>query len=134
MQKLFFRLFTLMIFVSLSCVESYSATPKGAIIEVKESSHNFGRVSRHSDNLSHTFKLYNHGTSPLVITDVTTTCTCLKAKYSKRPLMPKDSMEMKIIYDIKRKEVGTFSKIVKIYSNATNAPFEVITINGESVE
>ncbi len=106
---------------------------QGAIIEMDSVSHNFGEVSRKGADIVHTFTARNIGTSPLVITEVSTTCTCIKAKYPKRPIPPQESGEITVRYEVQRKEVGRFYKVLKVLSNATNSD-QVLTISGISVE
>ncbi|MFI3301889.1 MAG: DUF1573 domain-containing protein [Rikenellaceae bacterium] len=106
---------------------------QGAIIEADSATHNFGRVTRKGADVEHTFTIRNSGTTPLVITEASTTCTCIKVKYPKRPIPPQGSAEVNVRYEVQRKEVGPFHKIIKILSNSSNGD-QMLTIHGISVE
>ncbi len=126
-----FALTIFMLLVSLCAFSEESA--RGAVIEMDTTSYDFGRVSRRGGTLSHTFTLRNVGRDALVITDVTTTCTCLKAKHPRRPIAPNAEAEIEVKYDLQRKEVGAFHKVIKIISNSTNGN-QLLTIHGFSEE
>ncbi len=111
-----------------------SAQPyKGAHIKMDVTEHNFGDVARRGGDLHYTFELENDGTTPLVITRIITSCSCLKSSYSKRPIAPGEKSTIKITYEIHKKEPGTFSKIIQVYSNSVDGR-QIITIQGNSVD
>ncbi len=123
-QLLLTAIFTLIGFMSFA---------QGAIIEMDSVAHDFGRVSRRGADVEHTFTVRNTGTTPLVITEASTTCTCIKVKYHKRPIPPQGSSTLSVRYEVQRKEVGPFYKIIKILSNSTNGD-QILTIHGISVD
>ncbi len=121
------RLFLIICFVALSSV----GFAQGALIEMDSVSHNFGRVSRRGSDLRHTFVARNVGTQALVITEVTTTCTCLKARFSKAPIPVGGESKIEIKYELQRKDIGAFHKVIKIQSNSTGGT-QLLTIHGNS--
>ncbi len=129
MRAIVLTLLMLLVTLPAICEESRH----GAVIEMDSTSHNFGRVSRRGGTLSHTFTLRNVGSEALIITDVTTTCTCLKAKYPKRPIAPNTEANIEVRYELQRKEVGAFHKVIKIISNSINGN-QLLTIHGFSKE
>lgn len=114
------------------CVGAFASkpTPSGALIKIDSVSHDFGRVSRKGNALSHTFIATNIGSAPLVITEGSTTCSCIKVKHPKRPIAPQESASIEVKYELERKEVGTFHKVIKIFSNSTDGGCQVLTIHG----
>ena len=75
----------------------------------------------------------NDGTVPLVVTRVITSCSCLKASYSKRPVAPGESGTISIIYEPHKSEPGVFNKVIQIYSNSVDGR-DVITVQGNSID
>ncbi len=67
-----------------------AADEKGAHLRLEGTSWDFGDVPRRRD-LVHEFRFVNDGTAPLVLLRVVTSCSCLKASFSKRPVAPADS-------------------------------------------
>lgn len=79
-------------------------------------SHNFGNISDKRD-ATHTFKFRNAGKRPLIITQATASCGCTVPSFSKEPIKPGDTSEIKIIFHTTDRS-GTFSKTIYIVSNA----------------
>ena len=50
-----------------------------------------------TDTREHVFKLVNTGNKPLVIYDVVTSCGCTKAEYSKAPVRPGETLDLKVM-------------------------------------
>lgn len=108
-------------------------TASGARLELHEKTHHFGDVPRRGDDLVHEFRFTNVGTTPLVLTRVVTSCSCLKAHFSKRPVAPNEEGTIRIVYEPKKSEAGVFNKVIQIYSNDPSGR-EVITVQGNSLE
>ena len=70
---------------------------------------------------------------PLVVTRVFTSCSCLKASYSKRPIPPGGTGVIRITYEPYKSEPGTFYKVIQVYSNSTEGR-TVITVQGSSYD
>ena len=69
------------------------------------------------------FVLTNIGTQVLVIQDVTTSCGCTKVEYSKEPVRPSGTLELKVIYEAEQAE--HFNKAITVYCNADNSPLRL---------
>ena len=76
-----------------------AARKEGALLRFTESVYDFGRVPRRGGDLAHDFVFVNEGTVPLVVTRVFTSCSCLKASYSKRPVAPGGEGVIRITYE-----------------------------------
>ena len=100
---------------------------EGAHLHMEVASHDFGDVPRKGGDLVREFTFTNDGTVPLVVTRVISSCSCLKASYSKRPVAPGESGTISIIY-----EPG-FNKVIQIYSNSVDGR-DVITVQGNSID
>ncbi|MFL5730239.1 MAG: DUF1573 domain-containing protein [Cytophagaceae bacterium] len=98
-----------------------SEGPKsGPIITFTESAHDFGDIIQ-GDSVTHVFKFKNSGSTPLIISEVITTCGCTAPTWTKDPVMPGKSGEILITYRSAGKQ-GLQNKIITILSNATNTP------------
>lgn len=77
------------------------------------------------------FKFKNEGTVPLVLSNVKASCGCTTPSWTKDPVLPNTTGEIKVKYDTKR--VGNFSKTITVTSNA-ETPTVVLKITGEVKE
>ena len=69
------------------------------------------------------FMLTNTEKSLFVIQDIITSCGCTKVEYSKEPIRPGETLEVKVIYEAE--ETGHFDKVVMVYCNAKNSPISL---------
>ena len=69
------------------------------------------------------FILTNTGKGLLVIQDIVTSCGCTKVEYSKEPVRPGETLEVKVIYEAEQAE--HFNKTVTVYCNAENSPLRL---------
>ncbi len=127
MKKIIFTmLFSLCLGVAVA-----ESPRRGALIKMDTTTHNFGHVSRRAGELTHTFILRNIGDEALVITEVNTTCTCLKVKFSKTPIPPRAETNIVVKYEPQRKDTGVFHRVIKLISNSIDGA-QLITIHGIS--
>ena len=73
--------------------------------------------------------LTNTGSNLLVIQDIITSCGCTKVEYSKEPVPPGGTLEVKVIYEAERAE--HFNKTVIVYCNVRNSPLR-LTVKGSA--
>ncbi len=73
----------------------------------------------------------NTGDKPLIISSIYTSCGCTEVDYPKEPFLPGKSGTLKISYSATEGE-GFFSKIITVYTNASNKK-EDIKIEGAVV-
>ena len=64
------------------------------------------------------FVFQNTGKTPLVLTHVKSTCGCTIPKWPSEPIKAGEQGIIRVSYDTQR--VGTFTKSVYVYSNASN--------------
>jgi len=87
----------------------------------------YGSIPQHADGVK-IFKFTNTGATPIVITQVKTSCGCTVPTYSKEPVVAGATGEIQIKYATDR--LGVFTKTITIVSNASE-PNKVIKIKGE---
>lgn len=69
------------------------------------------------------FVLTNTGKELMVVYDVITSCGCTKVEYSRQPVRPGETLELKVIYEAD--EAGHFNKTITVYCNAKNSPLRL---------
>ena len=75
-----------------------------------------------------TFKLTNTGESPLFIKHVESSCGCTVPEWTKKPVKPGSTVEIKVTYDAEYP--GRFIKQIRVLCNAGNGVVE-LRIKGE---
>lgn len=91
------------------------AQPK-IVFDSKE--HDFGTFEEETGPVTHIFKFVNQGNEPLMVTNVRTTCGCTASQYTREPIAPNDSGEIKVTYNPKGRP-GRFSKPIYVTTNAS---------------
>ena len=87
-------------------------------ITFDEKEHDFGTFEEETGRVTHVFRFVNSGNEPLVVTNVRTTCGCTASQYTREPIAPNDSGEIKVTYNPKGRP-GRFSKPVYVTTNAS---------------
>lgn len=120
---------------------SVSAQSRKAAMELKQGaqltfiddvSYDFGEVERKGGDLIKVFRFVNDGDSPLVIKKVAKSCSCITADFSRKPVKPNETGEIRLKYEPHKAEAGAFHKVVQIYTNTAEGE-HLITIQGKSV-
>ncbi len=104
----------------------------GALLYSKDTAHNFGVVNRREGDIKHIFTIENRGDEPLIITRVVSSCSCMKGSISRRPILPGESRELKVTYELKKMPPGTFSKSVVLHSTSRDIGQMRFTLSGRS--
>ncbi|MGB0521906.1 MAG: DUF1573 domain-containing protein [Flammeovirgaceae bacterium] len=123
MKKLFFVLFLGLFATTTFAQDSESGNEKQATITFEESSHDFGDITQ-GDQVQYVFKFNNTGTAPLVLTNVATTCGCTAPTWPREAILPGEAGEILIKFNSAGK-MGNQTKVITIYSNASNNPARV---------
>lgn len=82
-----------------------------------------------SEKQERCFVLTNAGKGLLVILDIVTSCGCTKVEYSKEPVRPGGTLEVKVIYEAEKAE--HFSKTITVYCNTEDSPLR-LTVKGNA--
>ncbi|WP_374330580.1 DUF1573 domain-containing protein [Soonwooa sp.] len=88
----------------------------------------YGKVSAGSDGHRY-FTVKNTGDKPLILTEVKPACGCTTPEWSKDPILPGKSAQIKVGYNTNL--IGAFSKPIEVFSNDPKNPRSVLTIKGE---
>ena len=107
--------------------DATAETINGPKINFAKSKHNFGEVNQ-GEKVQYDFLYTNTGSTPLVISDVKTTCGCTAPNWSREALAPGDSARLKVVFSSVGKR-GMQNKVITVYSNAVNNP-ERVTLTG----
>ncbi len=122
-------LFCIAVFVI--SISSYAQ--KGAKIEFKTDTIDYGTVTKEEDNGLRVFEFTNTGDADLIITDVKSTCGCTVPSKPKDPIKPGKTGTIEVKYNM---NPGPIRKTITVTSNAVNVPDGVVAlkIKGEVVQ
>ena len=95
-----------------------------------DESHDFGQIAQ-NEPVTHIFTLTNSGNEPLIIESVKPACGCTVADYSKEPIAPGKTGEVKAEFNAKK--VGKFTKTLTVTAN-TEPRVQRLTFKGEVLE
>lgn len=116
MKRLSFILYSL--FFCAACMVAQN----GARISADELTYNFGTIAEVDGLASHTFEIKNTGDGPLVITRVTASCGCTQPEWTKQPIAPGKTGNVKVTYNPKGRP-GPFYKTISIFSNGKKGSY-----------
>lgn len=94
------------------------ASAQQAEITFDKTTHDFGTFSEKNPKVSAVFKFTNTGDAPLIIHQAVASCGCTVPSYTKEPIKPGESGEIKVEYNGTGKAEGHFKKSITIRSNA----------------
>ncbi|MDR1645297.1 MAG: DUF1573 domain-containing protein [Tannerellaceae bacterium] len=103
----------------LLLISSFTYAQKGAVISSDMQTYDFGIIAEADGLATHKFTIKNTGATPLVINRITASCGCTQPEWSKAPIAPGATGEVKISYNPKGR-LGPFYKSIAIHSNARN--------------
>ena len=125
------RLLISVLMLVMAVLPSKAQVKEGAHLKFEQMEYDFGEVSRRGENRSCVFRFVNDGTEPLVIISATTTCSCLKAEFSRKPIAVGEGGEVKLTVESKKVDKGIFHRVVQIRSTSVGGT-EILTIKGIS--
>ena len=100
---------------------------KIAKINFKKTVIDYGVIEKGSNGIRD-FEFTNDGNSPLIITNVKSTCGCTIPKKPNKPILPGESEKIQVKYDTNR--IGFIRKSIIVSSNAEN-PTVILKITGK---
>ncbi len=92
-----------------------------------ETEYDFG-VLAYKKPAQHRFAVKKSGASPLIISNVETSCGCTVPEWTKKPIKPGKEGEINITYE--SDFPGVFRKTITVFYNGTNSP-DTLLIKGE---
>src|SRR5271163_2420212 len=81
------------------------------VLELKETAHNFGKIPQGRPAI-YAFQITNTGSEELKLTNVHASCGCTTPEWSKEPIAPGASSEIRVGYNAYAE--GSFNKVVTI--------------------
>ena len=94
--------------------------PPGPYIQFSEMSYDFGDIQQ-GDRVEYTFNFTNTGDTPIIISNVQTTCGCTASSWPREPIAPGESSKIDVSFNSAGK-IGHQNKVITIISNASNNP------------
>ncbi len=98
------------------------------VVEFDKTVHDFGDISIKSGKHSHTFNFKNAGKMPVVIQTVISSCGCTVPEWTKSPVMPGKSGEIKVTF-LNDQGPYPFDKSLTVYLTGLNKPI-VLRLKG----
>lgn len=86
------------------------------VLVFEQTKHDFGLVVQ-SEKISYKFICTNTGGSNAVISNVSSTCGCAVADWTKSPIKPGEKGEVDVVFNSTGKPSGFISKTVKVLAN-----------------
>jgi len=129
MKKLFVTLFALASFAFVSHAQTAAPVDSTKMPEITFDKvvNDFGKLP-YSGNGATKFTFKNTGKTPLILSNVQSSCGCTVPEWPKEPVAPGESKVINVTYNTTR--VGGFTKQITVYSNAKNGTV-YLTIKGE---
>ena len=93
-----------------------------AVIRFKGQEYDFGTISL-KEEVYYGFEFSNPGKTPLVISNVKSSCGCTIPEWPRKPVKPGAKGEIKVAYDAA--SPGVFHKTITVYFNGKNSPVEL---------
>lgn len=90
---------------------------KQAEIKFNELTHNFGKFPESSPVVTYVFTYTNVGNAPLVINQAMASCGCTVPEYTKQPVAPGKTGQLKVTYNGEGKFPGHFKKSITVRTN-----------------
>jgi len=100
--------------------------PKVDVLQLKETTHNFGKIPQ-GRPATYTFEIINTSSEPLRLENVQASCGCTTPEWSKEPIAPGATANIKVGYNAYAE--GVFNKTVTIFYKDHQT--KAITISGE---
>ncbi|RWX01683.1 DUF1573 domain-containing protein [Flavobacterium cerinum] len=119
--------------IAMLVISTTSFAQKGANLELKSDTVDYGTVTKEDDNGLRVFEFKNTGDAPLIIKEVKSTCGCTVPSWPKDPIAPGKSGKIEVKYNM---GLGPIRKTITVQSNAVNYPDGVVPLKlkGEVVK
>ena len=105
------------VFMFILFVASVCSANAQAEIKFDKLTHNFGKFPESSPKVTCVFTFTNVGDQPLVINQAVASCGCTVPEYTKAPIKPGESGQIKVTYNGAGKFPGHFKKSITVRTN-----------------
>ena len=99
-----------------------------AIAKFDKLSHDFGEIERGTEAVA-IFTITNQGQAPLVVENVKVSCGCTIVKWNSEPVMPQDTIQIKVSYN--SNIVGEIKRSVVVKTNDHKQKRTLLLITGD---
>lgn len=123
MKKIALSLLMMLLVVAAYAQDQETAKVTGPQITFEESEYNFGDIKQ-GEEVEHVFTFKNTGKVPLVLSNVRTTCGCTASEWTKQPVAPGKTGQVKVTFNSAGK-MGVQNKAITVISNAINAQVQI---------
>lgn len=121
------KIFISLLFISIVVASAYSQKEINTNQDTKDipeiyfenTTHDYGNIEYSSDGLCE-FVFKNTGKEPLLLTNVKASCGCTTPTWPKEPI--KKGKKGTIVVKYNTKITGSFTKTIRVYSNAKTSP------------
>lgn len=96
---------------------TYASAQKQAEITFETTNYNFGTFSENNPKVSCVFKFTNTGDDMLIIHQAVASCGCTVPNYTKEPIKPGGTGEIKVEYNGAGRAPGHFKKSITVRTN-----------------
>lgn len=111
----------LIIFIFFAHIAQAQDAPK---ITFLQNEYDFGDIKQ-GDEVEYTFTFQNIGKTPLVLSNVVTTCGCTATKWPRDPIPAGAKAQLTAKFNSAGKS-GIQNKVITIFSNASNAQERIV--------
>ncbi len=119
-------LFSAILLIALSLNGKAQTADSTLVINFESTVHDYGTIEQGGDG-TYEFKFTNDGKSPLILSNVRSSCGCTVPSWTKEPVAPGKNGSIKVVYNTH--SVGNFNKTITVSSNAKNSEV-VLQIKG----
>ena len=126
-----FLLVALLVTLAVAPIVARERKERGARLQFDNACYDFGTVERRGENLVCEFSFENVGNEPLVMLSVTTSCSCLRADYSRKPVHPGERGVVRMTLETNKVERGVFHRVVQVRSNSIDGD-NILTVQGRA--
>lgn len=111
----------------LALISPFLALAEQRVLYFEQPKYDFGVIAEDGGVVEHTFVGRNATDSPIVILDISAGCSCTKAQYSRKPIMPGAECSVTVTFNPLNQPEGVFYKKAVIMTPKGNVP---LTISG----
>ncbi|MDR2495633.1 MAG: DUF1573 domain-containing protein [Tannerellaceae bacterium] len=101
----------------IALISAQGRAQRKAEISAISYTYDFGIIPETDEGAAHTFRITNTGTAALVVGNVSASCGCTLPEWTKAPIEPGDTGEVRVSY-LSKGRPGPFYKSVIVHSNA----------------
>ncbi|GAB1453122.1 DUF1573 domain-containing protein [Draconibacterium sp.] len=122
-------LFSAILLIAVAFSGKAQTADSTLVINFESTVHDYGTIAQGSDG-AYEFKFKNDGKTPLILSNVRSSCGCTVPSWTKEPVAPGKEGSIKVVYNTH--SIGNFNKSVTVSSNAKNSEV-ILQIKGNVI-